>query len=109
VPGADKAEGGKHRAVKNGKEKPMRILDDLQDRPVKKVTLFITRDEAQHLRESLAFRLDEEDADPEWHMHLDDEVADYELFLAIYDIEAPDLEPHLRQFFVEDVWDPPPG
>jgi hypothetical protein len=88
----------------------MRILDEEKNEPARKVAVYLTAEEARHLRDSLDLRFEEDEQDwAEWHMHVDDEAAGYELFVAIYDPADATLESHWRRFFNEDVWEPPPG
>jgi hypothetical protein len=83
----------------------MRILDEERNHPAKEVGLYLTVEEARELRDSLEFRLEQEDQDwSEWHTHIYDEAAGYELFVAIYD----PADAHWVRFFKEGVWEPPP-
>ena len=61
----------------------MRILDEQTDKPLSKITLFLTRSEAAELRDSLVAILEEGDA--ERHEHISSQDYLKEVTVCLYD------------------------
>jgi hypothetical protein len=83
----------------------VRILNDETDEPLKKISLFVTREEAEDLFASLEHHLRHEQPEQGWHAHVDSsDGREKSLSLSIYDPDDPESDAKWRSFFKDDVW-----
>jgi hypothetical protein len=83
----------------------MRILNDETEEPLKKVSLFVTRDEALDLYRSLDYHLRNGQPIHGWHTEFESfDGRDKTFFLGIYDPDDPEFDARWRAFFKDDVW-----
>lgn len=80
----------------------MRIYDEDSDRTIKRVTLFLERDEASELRDSLEVLLGR-DRNKEGHEHVSSKDYQKEIIVCIYDKDSFEgLHEHSKQIILED-------
>jgi hypothetical protein len=81
----------------------MRLLDDEQERSIRRAWIYLTEGEAEELMAHLQARRD--DPDPEWHAHLDAEEGDgIAITVAIYDPESLPDDKTVASFLAVGEW-----
>jgi hypothetical protein len=72
-----------------------------------KISLFLTREEAQDLFASLEYHFREEQPEHGWHTEVDiSDGLEKGLMFAIYDPDDPGWDAKWRAVFKDDVWRP---
>jgi hypothetical protein len=85
----------------------MRLLDDDRNRPVNKVWIYLTEDEARSMAQQLATLFEDDRASREWHCHVEsDDGRAKELTLALYDPHEESGDLRWRGWFKDDRWEP---
>lgn len=85
----------------------MRLLDDEANRPLNRVWVFITAEEARVLQLQLSALSSDEHHSQDWHSHVESaDGRNKELTLALYDPDAGTGDPRWRAWFKEDRWEP---
>jgi hypothetical protein len=84
----------------------MRLLDDEQERSIRRAWIYLTEGEAEQLMAHLQARRDE--PDPDWHARLEAEEGDgIALTVAIYDPEALPADETVASFLEVREWPTP--